>query len=273
MKGFTWTSCQLREFLGIFLILLTLYLGYLYYQSKKREHYTDYNKNVDSQNADAEGLTSTQKEEVEDIYENRVPASISEYVTANKTLLKGPVGPAGPQGMSGGTYIDSGYLVNQASSFSSMDGNFSDPDFVVTRASGTDPKNSFAFIHDFAPFMTYEKWMLNSSNQLVNDYDKTCLAFDPKMGDEEKVYMADCMDTSVLKLQRDKFNRFVVQGTQGASQKCIRVSEVEKDVVTTGLPDCIGGDECYKVGFNKKFLMIDDCDKDVPEDDEVFAFL
>jgi hypothetical protein len=268
------TSCQLREFLGVFLLILVIYLGYLYYQARRgAEHYTSYDENVEKQTADAEGLTKTQKTEVEAIYDDMIPGSISEYVTANKTFLKGPVGPAGPQGSSGGTYIDMGYLVNQASSYGSVDSSFSDPDFVLTRASGTDPKSAFAFIHDFAPFMTYEKWMLNSSNQLMNAYDQTCMAFDPKVGDEEKVYMTDCMDTSVLKLQRDKFNRFVIQGTQGANQKCLIVGNTEKDIVTAGLPDCLGGEECYKVGFGKRFLKVDDCDKDIAQEDEVFAFL
>ncbi len=274
------TSCQLKEFLGLFLLILVIYLGYKIHQYRSmasaiQENYEDYKTNVEQQNFNATPLSATQKDEVKGIFKDIVPETVSKYVNNNKDLLKGPVGPAGPIGMSGGTFIERGFLVNKSGSYSSTNKFYANPDTVLVRTSGNDPKTSLAFLDKFSPFSSYQKWSLNSSNQLVNDYDGSCIGFNPNSGDKEKIYMTACNDNSSLKMVRDKYNRFVINDTVGTpTQKCLVLGSPEPNVLSSGLPDCISGSsDCFKVGFGKPYAKISQCDPAIPKDNEVWSFL
>ncbi len=285
----TVTSCQLKEFLGLFLLILVIYLGYKIHQYRSmagaiqenyedysiQENYEDYKTNVEEQQLNAIPLSATQKDEVKGIFKDIVPETVSKYVNDNKDLLRGPVGPAGPIGMSGGTFIDKGYLVNKSSSYTSTNKFYANPDNVLVRTSGNDPKTSLAFLDKFSPFSTYQKWTLNSSNQLMNQYDDSCVAFNPNAGDKEKVYMTACNDNATLRLSRDKYNRFVVSDTVGTpTQKCLVLGSPEPNVLTSGLPDCISGSsDCFKVGMGKPFLKVAPCDQAIAKDAEIWSFL
>lgn len=279
MSKWNITSCQLKEFLGLFLLLLVIYLGYQIhkYRSEARsiqENYEDYKTNVEQQQFNATPLSNTQKDEVKGIFKDMVPKSVSDYVNDNKELMRGPVGPAGPMGASGGTYIERGFLVNKAGSYSSTNKVYANPDNVLVRTSGNDPKTSLAFMDKFSPFVSYQKWSLNSSNQLTNEYDQSCVAFNPNAGDKEKVFMTNCNDNASLRLVRDKYNRMVVQDSVGTpTQKCLVMGSAENNILTTGLPDCIAGNECYKAGFGKPYMTVATCDQAIPKDNEMWSFL
>jgi hypothetical protein len=271
--------CKFKEFLGIFLLICLLYLAYLIYKYRSRteeimESYENYDENIDKQKAAAVPLTETQKTEVQSIFSNMIPKVVSEYVNSNKNTLKGPAGPMGPMGQSGGNFIESGYLVNKKSSYDSTNKVFGNPNRALTRASGNDPKTSLLFFDDFSPFASYEKWTLNSSNNLVSQFDQSCVAFNPATGDKEKTYMTTCNDTSVLKLQKDKYNRLMLTDSLGTpNPKCLVLGKAEEQVLTTGLPDCTKGNDCFKVGFGKQFLKVDNCDLNVPKDEQIWTFL
>jgi hypothetical protein len=274
------TSCQLKEFLGLFLLILVIYLGYKIHQYRSmagaiQENYEDYKTNVEEQNFNATPLSSTQKDEVKGIFKDMVPKSVSTYVNDNKDLLKGPVGPAGPIGMSGGTFIERGFLVNKSGSYSSTNKFYANPDSVLVRTSGNDPKTSLAFLDKFSPFSSYQRWSLNSSNQLMNDYDQSCVSMNENVGDKQKIYMSNCNDNSSLKFVKDKYSRMVVQDSIGTpTQKCLVLGTPENNILTSGLPDCISGSsDCFKVGFGKPYAKISQCDPAIPKDNEVWSFL
>ncbi len=274
------TLCKLKEFLGVFLLLILFYLAYIIHQHRSQaremmiEKYESYDKTVEEQKVDAIPLSATQKEEVRSIFSNMIPKEVSDYVNANKSTLKGPPGPMGQMGQSGGTFVESGFLVNKAFSYADSNKNFGNPNRVLTRATGNDPKTSLAFLDGFSPFASYQKWMLDSSNHLVNQFDQSCVAFNPALGDKEKVYLSSCTDTASLKLQKDKFNRLMLTESMGTpAPKCLALGGVEKQVLTTGLPDCKSGNDCFKVGFGKSFLKVDTCDLNVPQENEVWSFL
>lgn len=279
MKLYSLSFCKIKEFLGLFLLIALLYLAYLIHKYKSdtqsiMENYEDYDKNIEAQKADSIKLSQTQKSEVENIFNNLIPKSISDYVNSNKNLLKGPAGPSGPTGLSGGTFISQGFLVNKISSYDSNNKVFSNPNRVITRASGNDPKRSLSFLDTFNPFATYQKWTLDSNNKLVSSFDQSCLAFNPSNGDPEKVFMTNCNDNSSIKLQSDKYNRLLLQDTMGTpNPKCLVLGDIEKEVLTTGLPDCMSGNDCFKVGFNKPYLKVQQCDISVPKDNEIWTFL
>lgn len=274
------TSCQLKEFLGLFLLILVIYLGYQIHQYRSmasaiQENYEDYKTNVEQQQLNAIPLSATQKDEVKGIFKDIVPETVSKYVNDNRDLLKGPVGPAGPMGASGGTYIERGFLVNKSGSYTSTNKFYANPDSVLVRTSGNDPKTSLAFLDKFSPFSSYQKWSLNSSNQLVNDYDNSCVGFNPNSGDKEKIYMTACNDNATLRLSRDKYNRFVVSDTVGTpTQKCLVLGTPEPNVLSSGLPDCISGSsDCFKAAFGKNFMKVAPCDQAIAKDAEIWNFL
>jgi hypothetical protein len=273
------TLCKVKEFLGLFLLLCLFYLAYLIYKHRSQtreimESYESYDKNIDQQKADAIKLSEAQKAEVQNIFTNSVPKSISEYVGANKNLLRGPAGPMGPMGQSGGNFIETGYLVNKSGSYDGTNKIFSNPNRALTRASGNDPKASLAFLDGYSPFATYQKWTLSSNNNLVSQFDQSCVAFNPNAGDAQKVYMSTCNDNSAVKLQKDKYSRLMLTDTLGTpNPKCLTLGNKENQVLTTGLPDCASGNDCFKVGFGKSFLKVDNCDINIPKDNEIWTFL
>jgi hypothetical protein len=271
--------CQLKEFLGIFLLLCVIYLGYQIHKHRSQtslilESYEDYNTNIDKQKFDATSLSDTQKNQVNDIFNSLVPNSISEYVNANKNILKGPIGPMGPMGQSGGTFISRGALINKATSYDGTNKNYGSPNRVVTRTSGNDPKTSLSFMDTYDPFATFQTWTLNSNNQLVSEYDQSCVAFNPAVGDAEKVYLTTCNDNAAVKLKLDKYNRMILQDSMGTpNQQCIVMGDTEGQILTTGVPDCMAGNDCFKAGFNKKFMKVKSCDVSVPKENEIWKFL
>ncbi len=273
------TLCKLKEFLGIFLLICLLYLAYLIHKHRSQvnkimENYEDLNTNIDIQKANAIKLSETQKSEVETIFNNMTPKIVSDYVNANKNILRGPTGAMGPTGLSGGNFITQGFLVNKVASYDSTNKIYSNPNRVITRASGNDPKSSLSFLDTFNPFVTYQKWKIDSNNKLVSNFDQSCVAFNPTSGDKEKVYMTNCNDNTSLKVQMDKYNRILLQDTMGTpSPKCLTLGTVEKQVLTTGLPDCMSGNDCFKVGFNKQFMKVSPCDISIPKDNEIWNFL
>lgn len=271
--------CKIKEFLGLFLLICLIYLGYQIHKHRSQvnniiESYEDYDKNIEAQKTDALKLSETQKTEVGTIFTNMIPKSVSEYVNANKNILRGPTGAMGPTGLSGGNFVTQGFLVNKLASYDTTNKIYSNPNRVVTRASGNDPKASLSFLDTFNPFATYQKWTIDSNNKLVSNFDQSCVAFNPTTGDKEKVYMTNCNDNASLKVQIDKYNRMLLQDTMGTpSPKCLTLGSVEKQVLTTGLPDCMSGNDCFKVGFNKQFMKITPCDISIPKDNEIWSFL
>ncbi len=272
-------SCKMKEILGVILLFTLFYLAYSIYQYRSRvgeimESYESYDKNIESQKADAVSLSVKQKSEVESIFQNMIPKSVNEYVNANKSFLKGPMGATGPMGQSGGNFIEHGFLINKAGSYDANNKVFSNPNRALTRTSGNDPKTSLSFLDGFSPFSTTQKWKLDSNNNLMSEFDQSCVAFNPATGNKDKAYMSTCNDTSSLKLQKDKFSRLMVSDSLGTpAPKCLTLGSAESQVLTTGLPTCTSGNDCFKVGFGKQFLKVENCDLNVPKDHQIWSFL
>lgn len=248
-------------------------------KSKKSNAWTT---NKDELAKENESLTENQKNEVKNMIQAITKSELKTLIATQSPLLTGPHGPQGIQGPPGTKLVASGRLVNKKGSFlhsikdnrenykeNNKDKNYFIPEYVVTRTEGTNPSSSLAFMGRVAPFVSYQNWQLDIDNNLVNRYDGNCLTMDPK---KEELYIDKCDNNPNQKWTWDSSNRIIsTTASTTNSLKCIGLSKLENNVLTTNIPGCFG-EECL-TNTPRKFLVIKDCDINNVNEDELWSFV
>ncbi len=242
------------------------------YDEKCEIKFDEWNLTPEQIKEQKKSLSKTQECQIKNLINKSVRQSVMQTLSAQNPLMTGPSGPPGPPGPSGSTYMASGRLVNQLSSYSENQTNPSKPSRVATRTSGTNPMSSLVYMDDVSPFVSFQSWQYNIKNQIVNRYDNTCLTFAPN---QEKLYMSECSDNNnKQKWFWDKSNRLVLldesANTNKSKLKCMAVSSPQVDSLVSSVPDC-KGDKCSNVG-EKRYLIAKDCDVNIVDSSTIFSF-
>lgn len=265
--------CTLLLILFILLIIFIINRKKHYYENFKSNAWTTNQDQLDKEN---EYLTENQKTEVKNMIESITKSELKTLIATQSPLLTGPHGPQGIQGPPGTKLVASGRLVNKKGSFlhnikDNKEGgkNYFIPEYVVTRTEGTNPTSSLSFMGRVSPFVSYQNWQLDVDNNLVNRYDGNCLTMDPK---QEQLYIDKCNNNPNQKWTWDTSNRIIsTTASTSTSLKCIGLSKLENNVLTTNIPGC-SGEECI-TNTPRKFLVIKDCEINNVNDDELWSFV
>ncbi len=232
----------------------------------------EWNMTPEQIKAQKQGLSKMQECQIKNMISKTVRDNVMQSLSAQNPLMTGPSGPVGPPGPAGSTYMASGRLVNQLSSYPDKQQNIKNPIKVATRTSGTNPMSSLVYMDEVSPFVSYQSWLYNNKNQIVNRYDNTCLTFSPN---QEKLYMSECNDNNnKQKWFWDKSNRLVLLDNSVNKNKntlkCLAVSEPQVDSLVSSVPDC-KGNKCSNVG-QKRYLIGKDCDVNMVDSSTIFGF-
>lgn len=280
--------CTVLLILFILLIILIINRKKYYHENFKSKSGTDnksksnaWTTNQDQLEKENEYLTDNQKKEVKNMIQSITKSELKTLIATQSPLLTGPHGPQGIQGPAGTKLIASGRLVNKKGSFlhktsdnksndyKDKENNYFIPEYVVTRTEGTNPTSSLAFMSRVSPFVSYQNWHLDIDNNLVNRYDGNCLTMDPK---QEELYIDKCNNNPNQKWMWDSSNRIIsTTASTNNSLKCIGLSKLENNVLTTNIPGC-SGEQCI-TNTPRKFLVIKDCDVNNVNDDELWSFV
>ncbi len=235
----------------------------------------EWNMTPEQIKAQKQGLSKMQECQIKNLISKTVRDNVMQSLSAQNPLMTGPSGPIGPPGPAGSTYMATGRLVNQLSSYPNKLSNLKNPIKVATRTSGTNPMSSLIYMDEVSPFVSYQSWLYNNKNQIVNRYDNTCLTFSPN---QEKIYMSECDDNNnKQKWFWDKSNRLVLlDNTVNKNKntlKCLAVSEPQVDSLVSSVPDCKGSkcSDAQSIG-QKRYLIGKDCDVNMVDSSTIFGF-
>ena len=259
--------CCLLLILLILLIILIITKKY-YYENFVSNAWTT---NQDVLKAESLPLNNIQKDEVKNMVTSISQSQLKTLITTQSPLLVGPQGIQGVQGPSGTKLIASGRLINKGGSFDTNrnDNNYFIPKYAVTRTEGVSPTSSLTFMDIVSPFASFQNWQLDINNNLTNRYDNTCLTMDSK---NDKLFMSKCTDDPNQKWMYDNSNRIIsTTASNNTLLKCIGLSKLEQNVITTNIPRC-EGQECLS-NTPRKYLTVKDCDINTINDDELWTFI
>ena len=266
--------CIILSILFIFLILFIINRKKHYHENfESNSWYNGWTVSDDQIIKDNASLTDNQKKEVKNMINSITKAELKTLISTQSPLLTGPQGPQGIQGPAGTKLMASGRLVNKKGSFENLNNdskkNYFIPEYVVTRTEGTNTTSSLSFMDKVSPFVSYQNWNLDIDNNLVNRYDGNCLTMDPK---QEQLYIDKCNNNPNQKWTWDSSNRIIsTTASTNTSLKCIGLSKLESNVLTTNIPGC-SGQECI-TNTPRKFLIVKDCEINNVNDDELWSFV
>ena len=257
-------------------ILLILFLILFLLIIKNKNNYENFASNEWTTNKDKlelekASLNDVQKNEVKNMITSISQSQLKTLIATQSPLLVGPQGIQGVQGPPGTPLIASGRLINKGGSFDNNrnDNNYFIPKYAVTRTEGVSATSSLAFMDNVSPFASFQNWQLDINNNLKNRYDDNCLTMDST---NDKLYMAKCTDNPGQKWMYDNSNRIIsTSASNNMKLKCIGLSNLEQNVMTTNIPKC-EGQECM-ANTPRKYLTIKDCDINNIKDDELWTFI
>jgi hypothetical protein len=255
------------------LIILIIFIIIIYKNHKNIENFKSnpWTTNKDILEAEKSPLNDVQKNEVKNMITSISQSQLKDLIATQSPLLVGPSGPQGIQGPAGTSLIASGRLVNKNGSYDNMvdKNNLFIPQYVVSRTEGTSPISSLSFMDNVSPFVSYQNWMLDVDNHLINRYDGNCLTMNQG---QDKLYIDKCTDSPNQKWNWDSSNRIVSSTASTNSKlKCIGLSKPEVNVLTTNIPGCNGKD-CMS-NTARRYLVVKDCKINNINDDEIWSFV
>ena len=222
-----------------------------------------------------------ENEKLQNTITNIVKSQLDQITATQGAIIKGRVGPTGPQGPAGTPLIASGKLINKTSSFdnaASTTGtvNYFSPKYVLTRTGGTDPRFSISYLDNNSAFASFQDWQYDINNNIKSRYDDNCLTMDSnKMN--QVLYLDKCDPANnYQKWKWDNIsNRFLsmMDNSSPTKVKCI-VSSTPSGTNTniTNNLNC-KGNECTQTKPVQKIAEVSDCDKNTVNDNEVWTFI
>jgi len=233
----------------------------------------EWNKTPEEIEKQKQGLTKTQECQIRNMMKQMVKNQVMDSLSAQNPLMTGPVGPIGPPGPPGTKLIASGRIFNKSGSFNTTDKQMKSPKNVLSRSSGTSPLSSLVFMDNTSPFVSYQNWLYNDKNQIVNRYDNTCLSY--KKGNSY-IYMDKCDSNNPnQKWFWDNSNRLISLNPENSKNKntmsCLGLTKPTVNTMMSSVPDC-KGKQCSNRG-QKRFLTLKNCKVNSVQADEIFSFM
>lgn len=272
-------KCFIKKCLTV--ILLILFLLLIIFMVNKYEKYKNienfesnpWTTDRDKLAAEKVDLNEVQKKTVTDMINAISSDTLKSLVATQSPLLTGPPGPPGMQGPAGTSLIASGRLVNKNGSYdnsSSINDNYFNPKYIVSRTEGTSPTSSLSFMTNVSPFASYQHWSLDVNNNIVNRYDNTCLTMTPT---QDKLYMDKCNNNNNnQKWKWDSSNRIIsTTASTDKNLKCIGLTQPVNNILTTNVPGC-SGDKCLS-NTPRRYMVIKDCNVNNVNEDEIWSFV
>jgi hypothetical protein len=272
-------KCFINKCLTIILLILFLLLiifiinKYEKYKNIENFESNPWTTDKDKLAAEKVDLNEVQKKTVTDMINAISSDTLKNLVATQSPLLTGPQGPPGMQGPAGTTLIASGRLVNKNGSYdstSSLNDNYFNPKYIVSRTEGTSPTSSLSFMSSVSPFASYQHWSLDVNNNITNRYDNTCLTMTPT---QDKLYMDKCSNNNNnQKWKWDNSNRIIsTTASTDKKLKCIGLTQPINNILTTNVPGC-SGDKCLS-NTPRRYMVIKDCDINNVNEDEIWSFV
>ena len=233
----------------------------------------EWNKTPEEIEKQKQGLTKMQECQIRNMMKQMVKNQVMDSLSSQNPLMTGPIGPIGPPGPPGTKLIASGRIFNKSGSFNKTDRQMKNPKNVLSRSSGTSPLSSLVFMDNTSPFVSYQNWLYNDKNQIVNRYDNTCLSY--KKGNSY-IYMDKCDSNNPnQKWFWDNSNRLVSLNPENSKNKnsvsCLGLTQPTVNTMMSSVPDC-KGNQCTNRG-QKRFLTLKNCKVNSVQPDEIFSFM
>ena len=266
-----------NKILCVLLIVLLIFLFIQMIIKHRKNNYENFASNQwttdkDQLAAEKMPLNDVQSEEVKNMITSISQSQLKTLIATQSPLLVGPSGPQGVQGPAGTKLVASGRLINKSGSFDNdrNDNNYFIPKYIVSRTEGTNPTSSLSFMDNASPFASFQNWQLDINNNLVSRFDDNCLTMD---NSQDKLYMAKCADNNPnQKWSLDNTNRIIsTTASNSAKLKCIGLTKLEQNVVTTNIPNCVG-QQCMS-NTPRRYLSVKDCDINNINEDELWTFI